>query len=224
MNAMGRATVCLSLLAAGVAAQAGLESLSNIPRPPLNRPLASIPMTFDGWTGRDVPIDAEIRRVSQADDALSRAYANPRYPGVVLSLWVNYSGVGNNMWHSPEVCLPSHGWTMIESETKVVPVADPEGQIQPITRLGYQKEEQFQNMGFWYYVFGEGKVARWVRTLPITSRSSHGRTTRGSGMTVEVFWASEGDPESTAFRDFARALLVQLEPIMPANRAEYHVP
>ena len=65
---------------------------------------------------------------------------------------------------------------------------------------------------------------RWVRGLPITSRSSHGRTTRGSGLTVEVFWRHELDPESEAFRDFARGLLAGLDPILPADRASYHVP
>ena len=224
MNATGRAILCLGLLTSGIAAQAGLEGLSKRDRPALRRPLASIPMAFAGWTGRDLPIDPEILRVSQADDALSRAYANPKFPGLVLTLWVNYSGVGNNMWHSPDVCLPSHGWELVESRTKVVPVPSPDGRDVPITQLGYMKEDRILEMGFWYYIFGEGSIARWVRTLPITSRSSHGRTTRGSGMTVEVFWSSEGDPDSAAFREFARAVLAELEPVMPTDRAEYHVP
>ena len=55
-----------------------------------------------------------------------------------------------------------------------------------MTRLGYAQGELVEHVGFWYYIFGEGKLENLVRQLPITSRSSHGRTTRGSSMTVEI--------------------------------------
>jgi Protein of unknown function (DUF3485) len=93
-----------------------------------------------------------------------------------------------------------------------------------VSRLAYKQGELVTKVGFWYYIFGEGGIERWVRGLPITSRSSHGRTTRGSGLTVEVFWTSESDPESQAFQDFARSLLAGLDSIMPGDRAAYHVP
>ena len=78
--------------------------------------------------------------------------------------------------------------------------------------------------GFWYYIFGEGKLENYVRRLPITSRSSHGRTTRGSSMTVEVFYPGETDPEGEALREFAGELLKALGPILPPKRAAYHIP
>ena len=68
------------------------------------------------------------------------------------------------------------------------------------------------------------KLENFVRRLPITSRSSHGRTTRGSSMTVEVFYPGDDDPDGEALRSFAQALLIALEPILPLDRAEYHVP
>ena len=43
-------------------------------------------------------------------------------------------------------------------------------------------------------------------------------------MTVEVFYPGEADPDAVALGDFARELLAALEPILPADRAEYHVP
>ncbi len=224
MNAIGRATLCLGLLSAGVGAQAGLERLSKIERPPLRRPLASLSPGLGGWSGRDLEVAPKILAESQATEYLSRAYVNPRYPGIVLSLWVNYSIQGDNMRHSPEICLPSHGGAKVESQTKVMPIAGPGGSVVPVSRLGYQQGELVQGVGFWYYIFGEGRIERWVRGLPVTSRSSHGRTTRGSGLTVEVFWAAEADPESAAFRDFAAALLAGLDPILPLDRAGYHVP
>jgi hypothetical protein len=93
-----------------------------------------------------------------------------------------------------------------------------------ITRLGYGQGELVKHVGFWYYIFGEGKLENFVRRLPITSRSSHGRTTRGSSMTVEIFYPGDDDPDGEALRNFAQALLIALEPILPLDRAEYYVP
>jgi hypothetical protein len=93
-----------------------------------------------------------------------------------------------------------------------------------MTCLGYSKGELVERVGFWYYIFGEGKLEKLVRRLPITSRSSHGRTTRGSSMTVEIFGSGDHDPDDSALQDFAHSLLLELEPILPSERAEYHVP
>ena len=224
MKAMSRALVCLGLLSVGVVAQAALERMSRIERPPLRRELAGLPMVLDGWTGVELPVDEKLAAESQATEYVSRSYTNPKFPGIALSLWINYSLYGTNMRHSPEICLPMHGGTKIESQTKVLPIQGPDGRDVSVIRLGYSQGDLVQAVGFWYYIFGEGSVERWVRGLPITSRSSHGRTTRGSGMTVEVFWTGESDEKLAAFEHFAHAVLEGLEPIMPTDRAEYHVP
>src|SRR5438876_3846031 len=93
-----------------------------------------------------------------------------------------------------------------------------------ITRLGYSQGELVKHVGFWYYIFGEGKLENYVRRLPITSRSSHGRTTRGSSMTVEVFCPGDQDPDGESLREFAQELMKALEPILPVRRAAYHIP
>ena len=224
MKATGRVTLCLGLLGLGVAAQAAIEKLSMIERPELRRPLSTLPTKLGEWVGNDEKIEEKIREKAQTDDCLSRTYANPKFPGIALSLWINYSREGTNMRHSPEICLPSNGWTKVESMTKVMGIPGPDSKESPVSRLAYAQGELVQGVGFWYYIFGESGIERWVRGLPITSRSSHGRTTRGSGLTVEVFWNNGGDPDSQAFQDFAQVLLGGLEPIMPTNRAEYHLP
>ena len=70
----------------------------------------------------------------------------------------------------------------------------------------------------------KGKLENYVRQLPITSRSSHGQTTRGSSMTVEVFYPGDNDPDGRGLREFACELVKALEPILPLERADYHVP
>ena len=131
---------------------------------------------------------------------------------------------GTNLRHTPEICLPSGGWTKIESQSKVLSVHAPRQKSVQITRLGYGRGELVEHVGFWYYIFGEGKLENFVRQLPITSRSSHGRTTRGSSMTVEIFYPGDHDSDGEALCDFAQPLLDALEPILPLDRAAYHVP
>jgi hypothetical protein len=181
-------------------------------------------MQLGDWVGKTQEIDPEILRQSQATECISRTYVNPKYPGVGLSLWINYSLYGTNMRHSPAICLPSHGSKNEESQTRVLSIPTPDGTATHVSRLAYAQGEVVTKVGFWYYIFGEGGIERWVRGLPITSRSSHGRTTRGSGLTVEVFWTAEDETDSRTFQDFAQALIRELDPIMPTNRASYFVP
>jgi Protein of unknown function (DUF3485) len=224
MSPLSRAVLGLAILTVGVAAQAALEAVNQTPRPPLKRPLSTLPLVLGDWDGRDVPVDPEIVERAQTDDYLNRVYEDRRHPGRRLVLWVNYSRNGLNLRHSPTICLPSGGWTPLEAHTKVLRIPRRGAAPLAMTRLGYSKDELVQQIGFWYYIFGEGRLEHFVRSLPITSRSSHGRTTRGSGLTVEVFGPGDADPDGAAIPAFAAAVLEALEPILPAERAEYYIP
>ncbi|WP_406700363.1 EpsI family protein [Singulisphaera sp. Ch08] len=224
MSPMRRVLLCGLILTCGLAAQASLESYTKIERPPLRRSLATLPYELGNWVGRDKVVDPAIVKEAQATEYLSRIYESPDYPGRRLDLWINYSDEGLNLRHSPEICLPSGGWTKIESVSHEISVPSGPGKSLPIMRLGYSQRDLVMGIGFWYYIFGEGKLERYVRGLPITSRSSHGRTTRGSGLTVEVFCSGESDPDGKILKGFATALLSELEPILPEDRAEYFIP
>ncbi|QEH31700.1 hypothetical protein OJF2_01650 [Aquisphaera giovannonii] len=224
---MTRAHRCLiagALLMSGLAARAGLEGVNRTERPPLRRPLSSLPMELGDWVGRDEAVEPSIVERAQTTEYLNRVYESRTRPGLRLTLWVNYSEKGTNLRHTPEICLPSGGWEKVESQTRVFEVPSPNGDALKLTRLGYSKGELVKQVGFWYYIFGEGKLENYVRQLPITSRSSHAQTTKGSSMTVETFHPGEQDPDGAALKDFARSLLVALEPILPEARAEYYVP
>lgn len=224
MTTLKRCGLCAALLTLGLAARAGLERMDSAERPPLRRPLASLPMTLGDWVGRDVPVRADVVERAQTTEYLNREYESRRSPGRKLTLWINYSEQGTNLRHTPEICLPSSGWDKVESQTREIAVPAGDGRELTLTRLGYAQGDLVKHVGFWYYIFGEGRLENYVRKLPITSRSSHGRTTRGSSMTVEVFYPGELDPDGAMLADFARGLLADLGPILPPDRAEYHVP
>jgi len=224
MSRLHRAVVCGAILATGLTAQGGLERLNRTERPPLRRRLASIPVELGGWVGRDEPVDPDIIERAQTTEYLNRTYESRKQAGQKLRLWINYSNVGNNLRHTPKICLPSGGWSTIESQTRVIGVPLDADRSIPVTLLGYSQGELVEHVGFWYYIFGEGWLENYVRRLPITSRSSHGRTTRGSSMTVEIFYPGDNDPEGDSLREFARELVKTLEPVLPLERAVYHVP
>jgi EpsI family protein len=224
MSQVKRAVLCGAILGIGMAAQAALAALNRTERPALRMPLASIPLDLGNWAGRDEPVDPDIIERAQTTEYLNRTYESRTQAGLSVRLWINYSRYGNNLRHTPEICLPSGGWDKIESQTRVILVPAGENRAIPVTRLGYGRGELVEHVGFWYYIFGEGKLENYVRRLPITSRSSHGRTTRGTSMTVEVFYPGENDPEGEGLRDFARELLKTLEGILPLERADYHIP
>jgi EpsI family protein len=224
MSRLKRAVLCGAILAIGMAAQAALAALNQTERPALRMPLASIPLDLGNWIGRDEPVDPDIIERAQTTEYLNRTYESRTRAGLSLRVWINYSRYGNNLRHTPEICLPSGGWDKIESQTRVFSVPAGENRQIPITRLGYGRGELVEHVGFWYYIFGEGRLENYVRRLPITSRSSHGRTTRGSSMTVEVFYPGENDPDGEGLREFARELLKSMDGILPLERADYHIP
>jgi hypothetical protein len=224
MTRLNRTVLCGVLLSIGLGAQGALVRLSRTERPPLRRELSSLPMELGEWLGKDEPVDPDIVERSQTTEYLNRAYESPRHPGLVIRLWINYSRVGTNLRHSPEICLPSAGRTKIESQTRELLIRPKEGRATPVTRLAYTRGDLVEHVGFWYYIFGEGKLENYVRRLPITSRSAYGQATRGSSMTVETFYPGETDLEGEVLREFAQELLRALEPILPVDRANYYIP
>jgi EpsI family protein len=224
MSPPRRVLLCGLILTCGLAADAGLEEATKIERPALAGPLASVPRELGDWLGEDVAPDPNVLRESQAHDYLNRVYTKSARPGQRFRVWVNYSRVGDNLRHSPAICLPSNGWTKVESECRVLAIDRPGSAPLVTSRLVYSQGELVQVIGFWYYIFGEGQLEHFVRGLPITSRSSHGRTTRGSSMTVEVFCDRDSDPDGEALKDFARMMLPAIERILPVERAEYFIP
>jgi hypothetical protein len=224
MTHVQRIAICGAIVSSGLAAQATLEGVSQPERPSLRRPLASLPMEIGDWVGVDCPVDAEIVRRAQTTEYLSREYESRTRSGLKLNLWVNFSKMGTNLRHTPKICLPSGGWEPIEAQTRVFEIPAGGGPPLQVSRLGYSQGELVKHVGFWYYIFGEGRLENYVRNLPITSQSSHGRATRGSSMTVEVFYPGEQDTDGAAFRGFARELMRELDPILPVPRAAYHLP
>jgi EpsI family protein len=224
MTQTQRFILCGAILSCGLVAQGALVRLNRTERPLLKGSLASIPLELSDWSGSDLAVASEIVERAQTTEFLSRRYENRKYPGLSVSLWINYSREGTNLRHTPEICLPSGGWTKIESQTRVINVPAGASDTISVTLMSYSQGELVQHIGFWYYIFGEGRLENYVRQLPITSRSSHGQTTRGSSMTVEVFYSGDNTAPAGALEEFIALLAASLDPLLADQRAVYHIP
>ena len=91
MSRFRRTMLCCVILSTGMIARAGLVRLNQTERPPLRRPLASIPLELGDWVGNDEEVDPDIVERAQTTEYLNRIYESRKRPGLRLRLWINYS-------------------------------------------------------------------------------------------------------------------------------------
>ena len=227
MTTASPCVICGAILTSGWSPRPGWSDSTAIERPPL---AAAAGLDPDGAGRLGRPRRAgrpRHRRASRRPtEYLNRVYESREPPGRPALALGQLFAQGTNLRHSPEICLPSGGWTKVESQMPGRDDRCAAGRAAvPITRLGYWQGELVQRVGFWYYIFGEGRLEHYVRRLPITSRSSHGGRPAGSGLTVEVFCPGRDRPRRRGPRDFARAAARRpSNRSCPSDRAEYHIP
>src|SRR5438874_1700046 len=107
-----------SLVAAGllVAAFLFVHEMSHGERRSPRRPLDQLPAAFNGWTGRDSPLDPQVLAILRVDDYLSRVYSDST--GHVVGVYVGFyaSQRTGDTIHSPKNCLPGSGWEPVHSD------------------------------------------------------------------------------------------------------------
>ena len=108
----------LLLAAAGLSASTG-----SLPPVKIQGGLVSFPLDFSDWSGRTQVVDPEIVRESGAEEAFSANYRNGK--GELISLYMGYRSTAfletENFFHSPTVCLPSSGLTVLDESTHIIP-------------------------------------------------------------------------------------------------------
>lgn len=81
---------------------------------------ASLPETLNGWRSIDLEIDESVSDMLAADHNVQRAYLHPhRY---VVYVYVGYYGTrrGGTPEHTPDVCYPAQGWTIVEATDRSI--------------------------------------------------------------------------------------------------------
>jgi len=81
--------------------------------------LSKIPLQINEWSGHNVPLDPRIIEKTDADDFINRIYTR-RQGNESVSI-VNLRDL---MPHRPEVCYPSAGWTLSDSQLLNLPISE----------------------------------------------------------------------------------------------------
>ena len=188
------------------------------------RPLATLPMDLGGWTGKAEAIDPGHPRAIAGDRMPQPDLHQPEVPGValialgqLLAVRHEHAALARDL---PAVAREHQD----RVDDQVLAIPGPDGASVPVSRLAYGEGELVQGVGFLVLHLRRRPIERWVRGLPVTSRSSHGRTTRGLGADGRGLLDERGRPGFAGLPRLRRALLGGLDPIMPTDRAGYHVP
>jgi exosortase D (VPLPA-CTERM-specific) len=102
----------------------GALSLSTGALPPvlLKSGIKTFSTEFAGWKGQASIVTPETIIKSGAEEAFSAFYNNDKQNGV--SLYMGYRSTAflsnENFFHSPTVCLPASGWTILSKSTHVI--------------------------------------------------------------------------------------------------------
>ena len=167
------AASCCSLLLVGSLNYAAIA----LPPLSLSNGFEKFPLKFDRWDGRRETMDPKIISLSGAEDAFNGTYMSKN--GEIVSLYIGYRGSpfteSENFFHSPDVCLPSLGWTTIVSADHTVTGVKGFEQI-IVRKMLIEKTGLNQLVYFWFqtknYVSANVNTNRFHLTLHALSRNN----------------------------------------------------
>jgi EpsI family protein len=90
---------------------------------PLRQTFDQLPMSMDGWQGRNDPLAEQIVTALGVSDYVNRSYMSRG--GQPVDLYVGYyqsQRTGESI-HSPKNCLPGSGWEPVRAGRLTIPMA-----------------------------------------------------------------------------------------------------
>ena len=184
---------------------------------PLRKPLAELPLTLGGWTGRDLPQDEEIARVAGADDQLTRIYRSP-LTGEVLSAYLAYYGDARpRVGHHPEVCYPAFGWRKEQKSEERVEARPPSRDASwPVSLFQFRRGTQRVTVVSVYISGG-----RVISDRVDVDALAHELLAKGSGRHyLRVMLSFQGSPPKERVMQLAGRFLSELLPALNAHLPE----
>ena len=126
-------------------------SVGALPKIALKGGFSNFPMTIGQSVGEREPIDPEIIALSGAEEAFSAVFRSVR--STDISLYIGYRGSpfgeNNNFFHSPNICLPSSGWTTLNMVKHTVQGVPRFGSI-VVTEMVIEQLGRKQLVYYWF--------------------------------------------------------------------------
>ncbi|MEX0715902.1 MAG: exosortase-associated EpsI family protein [Planctomycetaceae bacterium] len=203
-----RATIVL-LLFAGVGVgqwklMAHLAEVEDVPPTPLVQPLATMPLELGPWQGEDREIEEPLMI---GDQRLSRKYVHAG--GQSLTLWMVYSGRGEDRDHHPEICMAVAGQPEDPSvrQTFAVP-----GDEHPVQQYRFGRTGNSQWVFYWHYTLPSITDGRELTP----AQEWHRKLRRKTGsVTIEVFAPETAARDADGAREFVQQVDAAVRRILP---------
>ena len=206
--------VTASLLAAALY----LGETSRAEEIPPREPLATLPMTIDGWAGRrDPDLPPDILAVLGADDYLVRTYSQAGVPRIGLYIGYHSTQRQGDTIHSPLNCLPGGGWQPADFGRVAIPVPgapDASGAI-VVNHVTITKGLDRQLVLYWYQSHRRVVASEyWGKIYTVLDAVRYNRT--DAALVRIVTPLRDGEPVEAVERR-AVAFVQSLFPLLPRH-------
>ncbi len=174
-------------------------------------PLAQLPATIGAWTGVDLPIDQETRKVLGHGDFLSRDYTRGGQPAAI-NLFIGYfpSQRTGSTIHSPKNCLPGAGWTFNSSQS--LDLVDAAGQAHRVGEYTIGNGPARDFVIYWYEAHGRSVASEYWAKFYLVADAM--RTDRTDGALVRIITPIRSQEEEAQARTRAEEFAGQLAPLL----------
>jgi len=168
---------------------------------------AAIPLSFDGWSGRDAPpLDPDVARVLAADEYVHRYYGH-RTAVVETDIAYYVRPQAGAAMHSPLNCLPGNGWQVIESRT--MPIETAGGPID-VRRLVIDRKGHRLAMTYWFQNRGAVIANEYRQRLRLLLSGLRGEPTDAALVRVMARDTPQG---RAAMETFTRGMMARLDAV-----------
>lgn len=182
---------------------------------PQRQPLQSFPERLSGWTGTDLPIDADTLQVLGPGDFLLRTYTSDDQQPINLFIAYFASQRTGDTIHSPKNCLPGSGWAPLQSSR--ISIAAPGHNPFPANRFVIAKGASRQLVLYWYWAHDRGVASEyWAKYYlvadSITMNRSDGSLVR---VTTPILAGESSDQAQQRLLPFVSSIVPQLQTYIP---------
>lgn len=150
VSAPGLAAIAFAGFALAASIASPLLFPHHIQPVPLAKPLTQFPLQLGEWTGRMGKLDDKMLDVLGTKDYLIADFAKTGKPPV--NLYVLYypqqDGTSNQAVHSPSVCIPAGGWTVMAKNVETIMLDN--GQTLNVNRMAISKDATQQLIYYWF--------------------------------------------------------------------------
>jgi EpsI family protein len=207
---IARVIIVIAMLASTglYASRAGSEEASTP-----GEPLSSLPLTLDGWSGREAaPLADDVVALLGVDDYINRRYA--RSGGAPIGVYVGYYHTqrqGDTI-HSPQNCLPGAGWRPVASRATDVPVGD---RTLRVNEYIIQKGLDRQVVLYWYQGRGRVVANEYANKALLMLDAATVNRTNGGLVRVIAPVVTTTEAAAAELHAFVAALFPQLSKLLP---------